>query len=86
MKDSNFRIEILEDGFPYEEITELLHESYREHAEAGRNYLAARQTVEDTKRRLEGRLCVVAYNSDNRLVGTIACKRIQKGPDASRTW
>jgi hypothetical protein len=81
-----FRIEVLEKDFPYEDITELLHESYREHAEAGRNYLAARQTVEDTKRRLEGHICAVAYDGNGKLVGTISGKKVVKAPGEKKKW
>jgi ribosomal protein S18 acetylase RimI-like enzyme len=80
------KIEVLEDNFPYEEITELLHASYREHLEAGRKYLAATQTVEDTKRRLDGRICIVCYDGEGKLVGTLAAKIIKKGPDSKRKW
>ncbi len=76
------RIEVLANNYPYEEITELLHESYREHLEAGRHYLAAVQTVEQTKERLDGSYCVVAYDND-RLVGTMSF-RIQKNENHKR--
>jgi hypothetical protein len=79
------RIEILEKDFPYEEITELLHESYKGHLEAGRNYLAAVQSVEQTKERLQGAYCVVAYDED-RLVGTMAFRICRKEPGARRKW
>ncbi len=79
------RIEILQKDFPYEEISELLHESYREHLEAGRQYYAAVQTVEQTRARLEGSYCVVAYDGDT-MVGTMSF-RIHRKDDAShRKW
>ncbi|WP_026524237.1 GNAT family N-acetyltransferase [Butyrivibrio sp. MB2005] len=80
------RYEVKTEDFPYEEITKLLHESYKEHLEAGRNYLAATQTVEDTKRRLDGRIVGLCYNEDNKLVGTIAGKIINKHDGEPRKW
>ena len=81
-----FRIEILDKDFPYEELTELLHASYKEHLDAGRKYMAAVQTVEDTERRLDGRLCAVAYNEENKLVACITGKVYLKGPNDKRKW
>lgn len=80
-----YKTEILYEDFPYEEITELLHKSYKEHLDAGRNYLAATQTIEDTRRRLEGRLCIVCYNNENKLVGTITVRLLNKEA-GSRKW
>ena len=76
------RIEIFEKDYPCEEITELLHASYREHLEAGRQYYAAVQTVEQTRARLEGSYCAVAYDGDT-MVGTMSF-RIHRKEDASR--
>ena len=81
-----FRIEILDKDFPYEEITELLHAAYKEHLDAGRNYKAATQTIEDTKQRLEGRFCVVAYDENNKLVGSVAFKIIERKPEEIHKW
>ncbi len=80
------RIEIMTDNFPYEALTELLHVCYKEHLDAGRNYLAATQTVEDTKRRLEGRVCAVAYNEEGELVASIAGKRIKRDANSKKKW
>lgn len=81
-----FRTEIFEKNFPCEELTELLHVSYKEHMEAGNLYLAATQTAEDTKRRLEGCVCAVAYNEDNKIIATMACKLIKKEAGEKRKW
>ena len=83
---SKMRVEVLTENFPYEDITELLHASYKEHLDAGRNYLAATQTVEDTKRRLEGKMCALCYDENDRLVGSIAGKLVKKEPGAQRKW
>ncbi len=79
------RVEVLLKDFPCEEITELLHESYKEHLEAGRRYFAAIQTVEQTRERLEGTYCVVAYDGD-RLVGTLSFRIYHKEDVHNRKW
>ena len=79
------RVEVLVKDYPYEEITELLHESYREHLEAGRHYLAAVQTVEQTKERLDGTYCIVAYDKD-KLVGTLSFRIYRNENNKRRKW
>lgn len=79
------RVEILDKDFPCEEITELLHESYKEHLEAGRKYYAAVQSVEQTRARLEGSYCVLAYDGD-KLVGTLSFRIHRKEDTSSRKW
>lgn len=83
---SKFRIEVIDKDFPYEEITKLYHSSYNEHQNEGRNYLAATQTVENTKRRLEGRNCVLAYDENGELVASICFKLVDKSGDNKRKW
>lgn len=53
----------------WEEITELLHAAYREHAERGLEYVACCQSVEETVARVAGGICFVAL-LDGKLVGT----------------
>lgn len=83
---SDFRIEIIDKDYPYEEITQLLHAGYKEHLDAGRNYMAANQNVEKTKERLDGKTCVLAYNGENELVASIAGKIADKKNIKSRKW
>ena len=80
------RVDLIDKDYPYEEITELLHESYKEHLEEGRYFLAATQSVEETKRRIDGKLCVVCYDENEELVGTVTVNIIKKDPDAPRKW
>lgn len=83
---ARYRTEIVRDGnLPYEEITELLHLSYAEHLQAGRNYAAAVQDVETTKKRLEGHIVVLMYEGDT-LVGTSSYKQCYKKPGDYRKW
>jgi hypothetical protein len=79
------RVEVIQKDFPYEDITQLLHECYREHLDAGRNYLAAVQSVEKTKARLEGSYCVVAYDEDT-LVGTASFRIHRHEEGVHRKW
>lgn len=79
------RTEIYRDNFPLEEITELLHYSYKKHLDHDRKFLASRQTVEQTRQRLEGAVCVVAYDGD-KMVGTSSFRVYDKTNDKNRKW
>lgn len=80
-----YKIEVLSNNFPYEEITELLHASYKMHADENRQFLAAKQTVEQTKKRLENAICMLAYDGEG-LVGMISAKIYHKENDKTRRW
>lgn len=53
-----------------EELTELLHRSYKALAEMGLRYLATHQSAQKTAQRFEMGTCLIAL-IDERLVGTI---------------
>ncbi len=76
---------VMDGNLPYEEITELLHASYKEHADHNRDYMAAKQSVEQTKKRFEGNYCVLVYDED-KLVGTIAYRAIENKDPKQRKW
>lgn len=81
-----FKLEIFEKDYPYDEITNLLHLSYKDRLDNGEQFLAATQSVEITKSRLEGCSCLVAYNDDNEIIATVTYKTITKTPYESRKW
>lgn len=56
-----------------EELTELLHRAYRVLADMGLQYLATRQDVETTRKRISNGTCFVA-TVDDKIVGTITFK------------
>ncbi|MBR6021512.1 MAG: GNAT family N-acetyltransferase [Kiritimatiellae bacterium] len=60
--------EMLEDD-SWEDLTALLHEAYREHFLAGRDYAACSQSVEETRQRCQGGTTLLAF-ADGRLEGT----------------
>lgn len=76
---------VLDGNLPFEEITELLHASYKEHMDNNRDYLAAKQSVEQTKKRFEDNYCVLVYD-DDKLVGTMAYRPIENKDPKKRKW
>ena len=68
----------MRDSDSFEELTALLHGAYREHLRQGRNYLAATQSVEMTRRRCEGGTTLLAF-ADGRLAGTATMRETRKG-------
>jgi ribosomal protein S18 acetylase RimI-like enzyme len=54
------------------ELTDLLHRAYAKLAAAGMRYLASHQTPDVTASRIVGATTVVAFNEDDKLVGTIS--------------
>ena len=61
----------------YEEITELLHAAYSERKSQGLHFAAAIQTAQQTRKRIDEGVCLVAL-IDKKLVGTITYKVIIK--------
>jgi GNAT superfamily N-acetyltransferase len=57
-----------------EELTDLLHRAYRPLLDMGLRYWATHQTVEETRRRIEGGRCLVVLLG-GRIVGTVTYKR-----------
>lgn len=53
----------------WEELTDLLHEAYREHLRAGRNYAACSQSPEETRQRCLKGMTLLAF-VDDQLAGT----------------
>ena len=53
----------------WEEITDLLHRAFAEHAANGLHYSACDQSVDVTRQRAENAICLVAL-LDGKLVGT----------------
>lgn len=56
-----------------DELTELIHRAYAGLAEMGLRFWATHQSVEDTRRRIEGAECAVA-EVDGSLAGTITLR------------
>lgn len=56
-----------------EELTDLLHRAYKALADMGLQYLATRQDVETTRKRISNGTCFVA-TIDDKIVGTITFK------------
>lgn len=56
------------DYITWEEITNLLHAAFKERLEEGLNYQACTQSTEDTKKRADGGVCLVALKEE-KLVG-----------------
>jgi predicted N-acetyltransferase YhbS len=54
-----------------EELTALLHRSYAALGERGLNYTAVDQSVETTRKRLEGGVGFAAVDAQGRIVGTV---------------
>lgn len=69
---------VMEPDGDWEALTDLLHLAYREHAEAGRNYTACDQSVEQTQKRCRGNVCLLAWIGDE-LAGTITLVERRKG-------
>ncbi|MFO7869376.1 MAG: GNAT family N-acetyltransferase [Bacteroidales bacterium] len=78
-KKSNVIIISKPDFISWEEITQLLNSAFRQRAEKGMHYVAANQSVEDTIRRVDGDICLVAL-INNKLVGTVTLhiKNVQR--------
>lgn len=79
-----FKIQIVEDEkmIPFEEITQVLNESYKSLTLKNLNYKATTQSVEDTKQRIDGGLCTLAYY-EGKLVGTMTSHIVQ---NKKRKW
>lgn len=67
----DIRIRRLNEQDSLEELTELLHQAYKPHAERGLHFVATHQTVEMTRSRLANAVCFVA-ELDGCVVGTIS--------------
>jgi len=57
-------------GIPYEEVVNLLHESFKERLDAGLNFGCATFSVEDFKNELKDSHVFVAYDDKGKAIGT----------------
>ena len=76
--DAGIRFCTMEPDGDWDALTEFLHIAYREHAMAGRNYTACAQTVEETRRRCRGNVCLLAFAGET-LAGTVTLAGREKG-------
>ncbi len=67
--DATTRIRLLAAGDSLADLTALLHRAYAPLAAAGMHFVASHQSEEVTRRRIEGRTCVVVERR-GRIVGT----------------
>lgn len=63
-------IRSLDESDSLDEITQLLHRSYKLLADMGLKYLATYQTVQQTRHRIEGGYCLITLRNE-KIVGTI---------------
>ncbi|MFI6154084.1 GNAT family N-acetyltransferase [Kitasatospora sp. NPDC051170] len=68
------------DGDSVEELTDLLHRAYSDHAAAGRVFFASYQSVEDTASRLGRGECWLALRGSE-LAGTVTLAAPYEAPD-----
>lgn len=61
MKAEGVEIRPMRETDGWEELTALLHDAYREHLRAGRNYAAGTQSPGETRRRCEGGTTLLAF-------------------------
>ncbi len=59
------------------DLTTLLHQAYADHLAAGRNYVAATQTVETTANRVGAGHCLVAEKS-GKVIGTVTIRPVSQ--------
>jgi ribosomal protein S18 acetylase RimI-like enzyme len=63
-----------------DDLTELLHRAYADHAAEGRQFFASYQTVEDTRHRLSKGECWLALSSGT-IIGTVTLSVPMSIPD-----
>lgn len=68
-RDAPLEIRTMSETDDWEALAALLHEAYREHAQAGRNYAACTQSAEETRQRCAGGTTLLAFVR-GRLAGT----------------
>lgn len=79
------RIEVLNsntDDIPYQELTEVLNIAYSDWKKEQLEYKAVNQTEEDTRNRIKGGWCMIAY-VEEKIVGTMTLHVVEK---VKRKW